>query len=70
MKIYLNDRNMDYVAAQKRFYEAATWAREQCKSYAGIDIVDVSDFTTNYDTVAEYRFYDEQDATLFALRWT
>lgn len=69
MKVYLDDRNMNYVAAQQRFYKAAGWAREHCKSYTGIDIIDVSDFSTIYDTVAEYRFSDDKDATMFSLRW-
>lgn len=69
MKVYLNDVNLTYNDAHHRFCEAAIWARENCSSYYGIDIVDVSDFAANYDTVAEYRFYHEQDATLFALRW-
>lgn len=69
MKVFLNDSDLSHDAAYRRFYEAATWAHLNCSSYYGLDVVDVSDFSTRYDTVAEYRFYDDKDATLFALRW-
>lgn len=60
MKVYLNYQDLLYGDAQLKFFKAAKWASEHCNSYYGLDI---------FDVVAEYRFYDEKDATLFALRW-
>lgn len=68
-QVHLTDRDLAYEYAQRRFYEAATWATQHCRSYIRMEVFDVSDFAIHYDTVAEYRFTNEQDATMFRLKW-
>jgi hypothetical protein len=42
---------------------------KHCKSFAGYEIVDVADNSSVWDQVAEYRFTDPRDVTLFQLAW-
>jgi hypothetical protein len=67
--VYLDDRNQDYDEAYNRFIDAGLWAQDHCASFVTYSIVDVSDHTLLFDQVAEYAFRDEQDATLFSLKW-
>jgi hypothetical protein len=67
--VLLDDAGKDYNLAHEVFVRASEWAEEFCPSYAGSDEVDVSDFSGAHDTLAEYYFGDERDATLFRLRW-
>ena len=55
--------------AENHFNEAATWAKEHCKSYIGHYIQDVSDVSYVYDHIAEYKFSDPKEAVWFELRW-
>jgi hypothetical protein len=68
--IYLTDSGRTWEQAEEYFQQAAHWAHENCLSYQGCDVVDVTDVCYEYDQIAEYGFDDEQDATLFALRWS
>jgi hypothetical protein len=45
------------------------WAKEHCASFASVEEIDVSDFTTHCDTITEFWFMDEADVLLFRLRW-
>lgn len=67
--VYLNDAKIDYEKAQAYFTDADFWARNQCQSYIGFHVQDVSDVSYIYDHVAEYRFNDPKDAVMFELRW-
>ena len=69
IQVYLSDEHRGYEQAIEDFRQADAWAQENCASYAGHDVVDVSDFSMNYDTVAEYNFAQESDALIFKLRW-
>jgi len=58
-----------YDKSRLYFQQISLWAIKYCTSYSGYDVVDVSDTSTLWDEVAEYRFEDEQDATMFTLKW-
>jgi hypothetical protein len=45
------------------------WATENCNSYRGYHVQDVSDFSLLWDEIAAYQFEDDKDAVLFTLRW-
>lgn len=45
------------------------WARKHCSSYQGCEVQDVSDVSLMWDEIAEYKFGQEADATLFKLKW-
>ena len=67
--VYINDANLDYEYAVKRFQDAADWAKQQCHSFIDFEIQDVSDVSLTMDQVAEYRFKDPKDAMWFELKW-
>jgi len=67
--IMLNDEQMDYDEAYSHFRSAGVWARKNCKSFIDHEILDVSDFSPTHDVLAQYKFKDEKDATMFFLRW-
>jgi hypothetical protein len=60
---------MDYETALKHFLDAANWARDNCPSFQGSEVVDVSDVSLAYDQIAEYVFTDVKDSNWFRLRW-
>ena len=70
IRIYLNDSKMNYESAQVMFVEADLWAQENCKTYQGFDVQDVSDHSYTMDQVAMYVFEDDRDANWFILRWS
>lgn len=70
IEVYLNDSKIPYEVAQRRFVEADQWAQENCKSYQGFNVQDVSDFSYTMDQVALYRFGNDKDANWFTLRWS
>jgi hypothetical protein len=67
--VYLNDRGVDYDSAEQHFDAVADWARQNCASFCGHHVQDVSDVSYQYDFIAEYRFNDAQDAAWFELKW-
>jgi hypothetical protein len=69
IEVYLNDAKMDYDQGEIHFHNANHWARENCQSYKGHNIQDVSDVSYYYDNIALYLFEDERDALMFRLRW-
>jgi hypothetical protein len=70
IEVYLNDERFDnYDRARLHFIDAAIWAVKHCKSFAGYEIMDVADNSLVWDQVAEYKFKDARDVTLFKLTW-
>jgi hypothetical protein len=67
--VMLNDKNKTYEQALEYYDEADVWALENCASYDGNEVVDVADFSYEYDVLAEYTFKNEEDAVMFLLRW-
>jgi hypothetical protein len=67
--VYLDDRNMRYEEAYKHFADVARWAQENCSSFVGYDVQDVSDVSLIFDNVAEYKFRNNKDVVLFTLKW-
>jgi len=67
--VYLSDEKIPYEAAHAHFKKAADWAKEQCDSFIGYNVQDVSDVSYTYDNVAQYTFRDPKDAIWFELKW-
>lgn len=68
-EIYLNDSNLDYDQAEQHFADADRWAKDQCASYLGFDVQDVSDVSYVYDQVAVYVFGAQEDLFMFKLKY-
>jgi hypothetical protein len=68
--VYLTDSRIPYEKADEHFQEAADWAKQNCATFIRHTVQDVSDFSHEYDHIAEYRFNDIKDATWFKLRWS
>jgi hypothetical protein len=69
-RILITDENSNgYEYNQEFFGIRDAWAQENCSSYAGFDVVDVSDNSLQWDEIAEYRFNEDRDAVLFKLKW-
>ena len=49
--------------------EIKNWARAHCKTFFWYDVTDVSDASYTTDEIHCYYFINEQDVTLFTLRW-
>lgn len=69
ISVYLNDTGIAYERIYQHYGTADRWAREHCSSYQGYEPVDVSDVSLTNDVIAQYLFDNEQDATIFLLRW-
>jgi hypothetical protein len=71
-QVLLSDQghDLDYHHMRLYFMEAAAWAARHCASYINYEIVDVADLSPIVDQIAEYKFTDERDATLFSLKWS
>lgn len=69
IEVYLNDAKMSYDEGEVYFMNAEFWARDNCTSFKGCHIQDVSDVSYVYDTVGLYLFENEKDATMFTLKW-
>ena len=68
--VLLNDeRFSNYDQARLHFIDAAIWATKHCKTFIGYEIVDVSDVSVAWAQIAEYRFINPRDVTLFKLVW-
>lgn len=51
------------------FSKIDLWAQQQCPSYTGYTVVDVSDTSGQWDEIAAYSFQDEKDVAWFKLKW-
>jgi len=69
ISVLLNDRNMAYEAAIRHFLDAANWAKDNCPSFMGSEVVDVTDVSVEYDQIAEFVFGNDKDANWFKLKW-
>lgn len=70
IKVLITDRGlMSYDRARLYFIDASIWAVKYCKSFQGYEIVETSDVSYEWDQIAEYRFTDPRDVTLFKLTW-
>lgn len=69
IKVCIGDR-IEWKNTYEEFYKIRHWACKNCKSFYEMMISDVSDLSMNYEYVAEFRFIEERDATLFRLRWS
>ena len=70
IKVLLNDERFgNYDRARLYYIDASIWALKYCKSFQGYEIVDVSDVSMVWDQIAEFRFTDPRDVTLFKLVW-
>ena len=69
IEVYLDDRGIDYDFAEQHFHNADVWARENCRSYRGYDVQEVSDVSYTNDWVALYLFEDERDVLIFTLKF-
>lgn len=67
--VYLTDAKIPYETVQDHFKEIGDWAKEQCASFVGYNIQDVSDVSLYYDHIAQYTFRDPKDAAWFELKW-
>jgi hypothetical protein len=64
-----DDKSGGYDNNHNFFNERDKWASENCLSYTGMHIQDVSDVSYLWDEIAAYYFDDQKDQTLFILRW-
>jgi hypothetical protein len=62
-EVYLSDEH------HKIFSKADVWAKENCVSYRGVSITDVSDFSLTADEIASYKFDRSTDAAFFTMMW-
>lgn len=64
IEVYLDDGEC------KNFLEPDRWARECCKSYRGVTLMDVTGFiSTPANEMAVYLFENSADAAFFTLTW-
>ena len=70
-RVYVNDskNTYSYNRLEQYWLDIDSWARNNCASYVGYDVQDVSDVSLQWDEVGEYRFFDEKDTVLFKLKW-
>ena len=64
-----DDKSGGYDNNHEFFNERAIWASENCPSYKGVQVQDVSDNSYLWDEIGAYYFADEKDQLLFMLRW-
>lgn len=67
--VTLNDRGLNWDQTLDYYERAAQWANEHCSSYLEKEIIDVADFSYEFDLLAVYRFANDQDAFMFQLCW-
>jgi hypothetical protein len=56
-------------SATASFKEMEQWARDNCNSFIGCEVADVSDFSYTFDEIAEFKFGCEKDSMWFRLKW-
>jgi hypothetical protein len=69
IEVYLTDTGIYYDFAEQHFLNADVWARENCVSYRGYDVQEVSDVSYTNDWVALYLFESEADVLIFTLKF-
>lgn len=69
LAVYLVDDNLTLEQSWDYYAAADIWARENCTSYIGYDVQDVSDVSYDYDTIARYVFDNDRDVVMFTLKW-
>lgn len=70
MKILITDeKSGGYDYNHEYFAKIHNWAKTQCVSYKGFNVVDVSDNSLIWDEIAEYELTNDKDAVLFTLAW-
>lgn len=69
ISVYLDDTGIPYEQVYEHYGTASRWARDHCVGYQGYETADVSDFSMTNDVIAQYLFNNEQDATIFSLKW-
>ncbi len=69
ISVYLGDEGVPYDNAEAHFRNIAEWAKDQCPSFAGYNMQDVSDVSLANDYVTVYLFNDKKDAEWFTLKW-
>lgn len=69
IKVCIGDK-IEWKDSRDEFSEMQYWAQEHCKSFVAMVLTDISDVSIYHDYVAEFRFTDEQDVTLFTMRWS
>ena len=67
--VNLTDSGIYFNDCEEYFRNIAAWSRENCQSFYDYDVYDVSDTSTQYDYIAQYRFQNEYDQIAFKLRW-
>lgn len=69
ISVILNDSGLKYEETEAYYQEVDKWAQQNCASYLGYHVQDVSDVSLQWDMLANYEFRDEIDANWFKLRW-
>ena len=69
IEVYLNDTGIPYEHAEQHFRDVTVWAKQNCASFVGHEVTDVSDVSLTNDFIARYIFNDAKDAEWFALKW-
>lgn len=70
MEVLISDKNSPgYEANHQYFADIDAWAKENCASYQGYHVQDVSDVSLISDEIAGYYFNDEKDIMWFRLKW-
>jgi hypothetical protein len=68
IEVLITDKNIPYEASEEYFATLDLWAQNNCGSaYKGHEVVDVSDFSYEYDQVAAYKFTNRKKADWFYL---
>ena len=68
--VHISDPAANGYDYNQNFYDAMdAWAQEHCASYVGYEVVDVSNFSAEWDEIGEYQFHEEKDALIFTLKW-
>lgn len=70
IEILVTDEKSDgFKLNHEYFHSVDCWAKENCPSYSGFDIVDIRDHNYAWDEIACYRFGTIEDTLFFRLRW-
>jgi hypothetical protein len=69
-EIIIADKAGDsYDQSRIRFVDIDYWAQQNCPSYTGYQVEDVSDVSPSHDLFGVYCFNDEKDVVWFKLKW-
>jgi hypothetical protein len=67
--VILHDNKLNWDEAKLYFSTINRWAIENCSSYKGYEVQDVTDVSDLFDQVASYQFESDADQVWFKLRW-